>query len=257
MRPVLACALAILAFALPAQAQGGLFGASPHQPPRDDKTGTNPLNFQQQIDVTNVYAELEALYLNSLTYRHAVPLLNRRLLLSGSVPLVTGNLTGRGETGLGDVGAGLEWTPWLGNRRGLVAGVQMTFDTATVDALGLRVPTLMPYAQFVWQPSAQTLVAPFVSYRTGVAGDDFAPEIDDALIGVYVLWRARPRLWLSTQPQIIVDQALEATYGEISGEAGWQLTRTLSAYGRPSFGLGTDNTKPYSWAVTAGVRWVR
>lgn len=254
MRLATACFFALLTSTVPAYAQG-VFGPSPNLPPVDDKTGTNPLNFQQQIDVTNVYAELDELYLNSLTYRHAVPLLNRRLLLSGSVPLVTGNLTGRRETGLGDVGASVEWTPWLGNRRGLLAGLQATFDTATVDALGLRVPTLMPYAQFVWQPSARTIVAPFVSYRVAVAGDDFSPDVDDTLVGAYVLWRATPRLWLSTQPQIIFDRALDSTYGEVGGEAGWQLTRTLSVYGRPSVGLGTEGTKPYSWAITGGVRW--
>ena len=84
-----------------------------------------------------------------------------------------------------------------------------------------------------------------------VTGSSF----DDTLVGAYVLWRATPRLWLSTQPQIIFDRALDSTYGEVGGEAGWQLTRTLSVYGRPSFGLGTEGTKPYSWAITAGVRW--
>jgi hypothetical protein len=256
MRLVLSCALGILAFALPVHAQGGLFGASPYRPPTSDKTGTNPLNLQQQIDVTNVYAELDELYLNSLTYRHAVPLLNRRLAIAGSVPLVTGNLSGLSETGLGDIGASVEWTPWLANRRGLIAGLQLTLGTATVDALGLRVPTLMPYAQFVWEPSARTIVSPFVSYRTGFAGDEFAPEVDDTLVGAYLLWRATPRFWVSSQPQIIFDRALDATYGEVGGEVGWQLTRTLSVLGRPSFGLGAEDTKPYSWAITAGVRWI-
>ena len=77
-----------------------------------------------------------------------------------------------------------------------------------------------------------------------------------ALAAVSALAIALPAAAQSWLPINARQAVLDATYGEIGGEAGWQLTRTLSAYGRPSFGLGTDNTKPYSWAVTVGVRWV-
>lgn len=256
MRLALSCALGILAFALPVHAQGGLLGTSPHQPTRDDKTGTNPLNLQQQIDVATVYAELDHLYLESLTYRHAVTMFHRRVAIAGSVPMVAGNLTGRAETGLGDIGAGIEWTPWLSRRGGLVAGLATTWNTATVDALGLRVNTLMPYAQLAVYSSPRTILAPFAAYRFDIGGDDFAAEVDDTRVGLYGVWRATPRLWLAAQPQLIFDAARDATYGEVSGEVGWQLTRTLSAYGRPAAGFGTDGLKPYTWAITAGIRWI-
>lgn len=252
----LSCALGILAFALPAHAQGGLLGESPHQPAVDDKTGTNPLNLQQQIDVTNVYAELDALYLESLTYRHAVALFHRRVAIAGAVPMVVGNLTGRTETGLGDVEAGIEWTPWLSRRAGLVTGLSTRWNTATVDALGLRVNTLMPSAQLVIHSSPRTILAPFVAYRFDIGGDDFAAEVDDTRVGLYGVWRAAPRLWVAARPQLIFDVARDATYGEVNGEVGWQLTRTLSAYGRPAVGFGTVGLKPYAWAITAGIRWI-
>jgi len=245
----------VLGLALPAGAQG-LFGASPHQPSTEDKTGTNPLNLQQQVDVANVYVELEDLYLNQTTYRHVVPLFNRRLAIAGSAPVVFGNLTGLTEGGLGDIAASVEWTPWLSPKAGLVAGLRTTWNTATVDALGLGVHTLMPYGQFVFQPSSRTIVAPFVAYRVGVGGDDFAPEVNDTLAGVSIVWRPSSRLWLSVQPQVIVDAALDATYGEASAEVGHQLLDRLSTYVRPSLGLGSDRTKPYTWGLTFGFRIV-
>ena len=119
MRRHLASLLLILGLAAPSAAQG-LFGASPHQPPTDDRTGTNPLNLQQQIDVSNTYLELDTLYLNSTTYRHAVPLFHRRVRVAGLLPIGVSNLTGTTEGGIGDVGADVEWTPWLatGQRTG-------------------------------------------------------------------------------------------------------------------------------------------
>lgn len=255
MRVVVAAILLLFGLTVPASAQG-LFGASPHQPPTDDRTGTNPLNLRHQVDVANTYVELEDLYLNQTTYRHVVPLFNRRLAISGSAPVVFGNLTGLTEGGLGDIAASVEWIPWLSRKGGLVAGFRTTWNTATVDALGLGVHTLMPYGQFVFQPSARTILAPFVAYRVGVGGDDFAPEVRDTLAGVSIVWRPSPRLWLSVQPQVIRDEALDATYGEASAEVGHQLLDRVSTYVRPSLGLGSDRTKPYTWGLTFGFRIV-
>lgn len=245
----------VLGLALPAGAQG-LFGASPHQPPTADKTGTDPLNLQQQIDVVNVYTELDEIYLNTTTYSHVVPLLHRRVAIAGGVPYVYGNLTGRANGGLGDVVAAAAWTPWLSRRAGVVAGVRTTWDTATADGLGLGTNTVMPYAQLVLRSSPRVIAAPFVAYRLDVGGDEFAPQYNDTLVGLYTVWRATPRVWVSAQPQIIFDTALDATYGELGGEAGFQVSRHISTYIHPSFGLGSEGTKPYTWAVTAGLRVV-
>jgi hypothetical protein len=255
MHRLAALFLLVLALAAPADAQGP-FSTSPYQPPADDKTGTNPLNLQQQIDVANVYVELGELYLNTTTYQHTLPLLHRRVALSGSVPFSFSNASGATDRGLGDVGASVEWTPWLFSKGGMVAGLSTTWDTASADVLGLGVNTLMPYGQFVVQPSPRTLVAPFVTYRVGVGGDEFAPAIKDTLVGVSVVWRSSDRLWLSARPQVIFDSALDSTYGEVGGEVGVMVSRRVSTYVRPSFGYGRNGAKPYDWALTAGLRFV-
>ena len=169
--------LLFLALATPTEAQGP-FGTSPYQPPVDDKTGTNPLNLQQQIDISNVYLTLDPLYLNSTTYRHAVALFHRRLRLAGLLPIGVSNLTGTKEWGIGDVGADVEWTPWLAKGTGLIAGLRTTWNTATAAGLGYGgTHTLMPYAQYVRQTSPRLLLAPFFGYRFGVTGEDFAPDL--------------------------------------------------------------------------------
>ncbi len=114
----------------------------------------------------------------------------------------------------------------------------------------------MPYGQMVFQPSARTILAPFVAYRVDVGGDDFASEVNDTLAGVSIVWRPSPRLWLSVQPQVIVDAALDATYGEASGEVGHQVLDHVSTYVRPSLGLGSEGAKPYTWGLTCGFRMV-
>lgn len=255
MRPLATSLLLVLALEAPAAGQN-LFGASPHQPPVADKTGTNPLNQQQQVDVINSYVQLGDLYLNTTTYRHLLALFNRRLSIGAAIPFAVTNVGRTRESGLGDVSASVRWTPWLFRKGGLVAGMTATWDTATNDFLGLGVHTVMPYGQFVLQPSARTLVAPFIAYRVGAGGDRFAPEVKDTLVGVETVWRTTPRLWVSAVPQVVLDAARDSTYGEVSGEVGFMLRRRLGTYVRPSVGYGRNGEKPYDWGLAAGVRFI-
>jgi len=256
MRRHVAATLLILAFASPSAAQG-LFGASPDQPPTDDRTGTNPLNLQQQIDVSNTYLVLDTLYLNSTTYRHALPLFHRRVRVAGLLPLGVSNLTGATEGGIGDVGADVEWTPWLAKDTGLVAGLRTTWNTATSDGLGLGgTHTLMPYAQYVRQISPSVLIAPFYGYRFGIGGDDIAPAYKDSLVGVMAVWRATDRMWIATTPQVVFDMENDRTYGDVGGEVGYMLLGHVSAYARPTIGFGRNGETPYDWGVTFGFRIV-
>jgi hypothetical protein len=256
MRCRLFAVLLILGLATPAAAQG-LFGASPHQPPTSDRTGTNPLNLQQQVDVWNTYVELDPLYLDSITYRHAVPLFHRRVRLAGLLPFGVSNLTGTKAWGIGDVGADVEWTPWLAEGTGLVTGLRTTWNTSTSEGLGYGgTNTLMPYAQYVRQITPRLLIAPFFGYRFDVGGDDLAPKYRDSIAGATIVWRASDRTWLATTPQIVFDVERDRTYGDVGAEVGYMLLAHVGAWVRPTVGFGRNGEKPYSWGIASGVRIV-
>ncbi|BCS35189.1 hypothetical protein TBR22_A44160 [Luteitalea sp. TBR-22] len=255
MRSSLASLLLVLGLAGPASAQG-LFGASPYQPPTSDKTGTDPLNLQQQVDVRNVYATLEDFYVDTTSYRHAVPLMARRLRVVGTVPIGFSNLTGLTEGGLSDIGADVEWTPWLTRRGGLLVAFRTTWDTATSDAVGLGTNTLAPTAQFVFRFSPRALVAPFVSYRKSVGGDQYAFEVEDTTAGASIVWRTTERTWVSGRARYVIDSRYDRRYGDLSGEVGWMLLDRVSTYAGPTFGLGSDEDRGQDWGVTFGFRIV-
>jgi hypothetical protein len=255
MRLASAVLLAVLSIAAPVLAQAPA-GPNPHLPPVDDKTGTNPLNLQQQVDVVNGYLELESLYFNTATYRHAVPLLGRRVRVAAGVPVVFGNLTGRTDGGLGDISADVEWTPWLSRRGGLVTGLRTTWNTASGDTLGYGAHTLTPYVQWVIQTSPRSFVAPLVGQRVSMGGDQYAPELNDTLVGLYAAWRVTPRVWIGAQPQVVFDLEYDRTFGDVSGEVGVMLLDRLSTYVRPVVGFGTDGNKPYTWGLAFGFRVV-
>lgn len=256
MRCRLFALLLILGLATPLAAQGP-FSASPHQPPSQDRTGTNPLNLQQQIDISNAYLTLDELYLNTTTYRHALPLFHRRVRVAGLFPFGVTNITGTKDAGIGDIGADVEWTPWLGEGTGLVAGLRTTWNTATSEGLGYGgTNTLMPYAQYVKQIAPRVLVAPFFGYRLSAGGDDFAPPYKDSIVGAMIVWRPSDRTWVATTPQVVFDLEQDRTYGDVGGEFGYMLFTHVGAWVRPTIGFGSNGEKPYSWGIVGGVRIV-
>lgn len=256
MRRCVLAVLLILGLASSSVAQG-LFGASPHQPPTVDRTGTNPLNLQQQIDLSNEYLSLYTLYLNLTTYRHAVPLFHRRVRVAGLVPFGVTNVTGTKDGGIGDVGADVEWTPWLAKGTGLVAGLRTTWNTSTSSGLGYGgANTLMPYAQYVKQLSPRVRLAPFFGYRFSAGGDEFAPAYKDSIVGTMVVWQVSDRMWIATTPQVVFDLEQDRTYGDVGGEVGYMLFTHVGTWVRPTIGFGSNGEKPYSWGVMAGVRVV-
>jgi hypothetical protein len=255
MRVSLASLLLVLGLASPAAAQGPA-GASPHLPPAADKTGTDPLNLQQQVDVRDTYATLESFFINTTAYRHAVPLFGRRVRVAGTVPFAFSNLTGLTEGGLADIGADVEWTPLLTRHGGLLVALRTTWDTSTTDAVGLGTHTLAPMAQYVIRLSPTAFVAPYVSYRRSVGGDEFAFDVDDITAGATVVWRPTARTWVSGRVRAIADQQYERTYGDVSGEVGWMLLDRVSTYAGPTFGLGSEQDRGQDWGLTFGFRIV-
>jgi hypothetical protein len=248
------CLLALITSA-PASAQPPP-GPSTHLRPIDDKTGSNPLNFQQQADATTTYLTRDGRYLTTATYRHGITLFDRRVRISGSVPLGRTDVTGADVRGLGDVGTDVEWLPWLARRGGLVVGLRSTWDTA-VDGIGLGTNTLLPYVQWVSHVSPSVTVSPWGGRRTSAGGGDDAFAFNETMLGLSVVWRPSRRSWVSAQPQLVLDHEAGTRFGDVGGEVGYLLTRQLSFYARPAFGYGPANARPYAWGVTGGARFVR
>jgi hypothetical protein len=254
VRLVVACLLVLLISAsVAAQAPSG---PSPGSSAVDDKTGSNPLNFQQQADATTTYLTRDGYYLATATYRHGITLFDRRVRISASLPFGRTDVTGAEVRGLSDVGSDVEWLPWRARRGGLVVGLRSTWDTA-VDGLGLGTNTLLPYVQWVSHVSPSVTMAPWVGRRTSAGGGDDAFAFNETMLGLSVIWRPSGRSWMSAQPHLLLDHEAGTRFGDVGGEVGYLLTRHLSVYGRPSFGYGPANAKPYAWGVTGGIRWVR
>lgn len=224
------------------------------RPPADDKTGTNPLNLQQTVWLSNDFASLpDALFVNRAAYRWIVPFAGRRAAASIDLPIVAANITGRTEAAFGDLGARVVWTPWLASDRGVLVGADTTVNTATNAALGTGRHTVAPFAQFV-RARGRTIIAPRYGHRVSVGGDAGALDVNESSLGVYLAWLATPRQWVAAEPDVLFDFEQDETRGAIALEYGRLLIGSLGTYVRPRIGLGTASTRPFDWSLELGFR---
>ncbi len=231
--------------------------AQPSLPPTDDKTATHPLNLQQIVTLSNEFASLpDERFIDTVAYRYAIPLAGRRVSAGLVLPLVTGNITGRTEAAFGDLGARLVWIPWLTIGAGLLGGLEITWNTATNDALGVGRHTVTPFVQLVISPSAELIVAPRFGQRMSAGGDRDRPDVQQSVVGVYAVWLPAARMWMAVEPEVTFDIERDRTAGELAFEYGRLLFGGVGTYVRPHVGVGRRSARPFDWAVEVGFRIV-
>lgn len=223
-------------------------------PSVDDKTGTNPLNLQTAVIVFNdFHSRPDRLFVNRSQYRYVTPLAGRRMSVRFDVPVIVSNVTGRTEAALGDLGTRWSWIPWFTRARGLLVGVDTTWNTSTNEALGYARATVIPFAQFVVRASRAAIVGMSYEQRLGVGGDTEGPDIAIGTLAVYLAW-LRSTNWLVAEPQLIIDYEDNDTSGRLDVEWGRLLFGGVGTYIRPGVGMGSTRAKPFDWKLEIGFR---
>ena len=263
-----------------ATGSGGDAPSSPHDAAAD-KTGTNPLNFQRTLQLSNEYDHItDDAEINYLRVRYTEPL-SSTLSLRLEVPLVyahaaiAGNsATGAGDggspappdpggetdvtdTGLGDVVLKASYVPYVTRRNGLLVAGELAAPTASDDVLGTGKWVLSPTATYAWFFPNGLLFAPAYKHSFSFAGDDDRADIHKGSLDFYLVYKFdRMRQWVVLDPTYFLDYeqdrysggTFRATYGRLLGKAG---DAVVSAYVRPGVGVGAD--RPYDWSLEVAV----
>lgn len=226
-----------------------------HLPSADDKTGTNPLNLQHSVTVSN---QLESwpdnLIFNRAAYAYTMPLAGRRLAARLELPLVISNITGRTEAGFGDLAVRMVSIPRLTARSGLVVGLDTTWRTATNSALGIGRHSLAPFIQMALLPAARTIIAPRLSQQFSFSGQKDRPDINRTVLGLYMVWLPVPQMWFVAEPEVAFDTVRHQKYGNVAFEWGRLLFRGVGTFIRPSIGMGRVGARPFDWSIAFGFR---
>jgi hypothetical protein len=253
-------------------------------PPKQDNTGTNPVNFTYDF---RLYAEMQSLpiddsslIINTVEFRWPFgrDVANLKGVGAGSPYFDMGSrlgmrlrarysnlsvdLPGSGTnsvSGIGDLDARLLYLPYVGKKTILAVGLEAFFDTATNDVLGSGKTSLGPtvIGVFPGLVGRGSLFAPAYQYVFDVSGSDDRADISRSQLDFYFVWAlAGGKNWLIVDPQVIFDHENDRTPGLTEIEWGFMIAPTVGISGwlRPGFGIGSDRL--YDWNLEAGVKFV-
>jgi len=236
-----------------------------------DKTGTNPINFSNDLRVYNEYSWLNTPGDGS---QNLTTVEARTSFLEGAWQFrartrfseLNADLNDDGnnnidESGMGDTDIRFLTVPYLDmeSKTAFASGLEVFFDTATKDTLGSGSTALGPqvfYVKFL----ESGLFAPGIQYKFSVDEDNGRDEIDQVLIDLNYLLMAKDKLsWFFTDPQIVIDNEADKEFVILDLEFGWMMNtwtdlKGHSFYIRPSFGLGSD--RPVDGSIEVGYKMV-
>ena len=119
-----------------AQPQSGTATGQSAATDSTDKTGTNPANLLDTVEVSNAFfSHGDGLFTDQVTWSYRQAFSNHRVRARVDLPLVFANVTGRTEAGFGDVGLGGEWLAAARTSTAFVAGVDLAVNSSTNEAL--------------------------------------------------------------------------------------------------------------------------
>lgn len=254
--------------------------ATPSPTATQDKSGTNPLVLRYTVQVFDEYYNLpgEGLYNNITKFRFIVPFAKNRASIKADVPLnatntsigfLSGGIDGPiahppagvvpGDTkfGFGDLNLKLTYVPYF-NRKlklGLVAAVELNFDTASKPVLGSGKNTVAPSLVIVTFPLKNTIFAPTYKQTNSYSGQAHRGNINQGAFDFYfVRMFAKGRRFINLDPQVILNYetgeaavAVETTFGfVVSHERG------ITYYATPGFPIGGN--RPYDFTFKTGVK---
>jgi len=229
---------------------------------QQDDTGTNPLAFTFDWRTS---AEMQTLgngdnSFTSVTTEYSMPLGSqfsfRFRMRHNSLSLDPEEDGSSTETsGLGDMDARLLWIASLNQSAGLAFGLEGQFPTATNIRLGSGKYTLGPqvFGVLFRPPGGGALVAPAYQYVFSYAGEDGRSDVRRSQFDLFYLWLGSTgKWWVLADPQAVIDHENDVEFGLFEAEYGRMMFGGISAYWRPSIGIGSD--RPYDWSVQIGFK---
>ena len=230
-----------------------------------DKSGTNPINFTNDLRLYYEYQNLSAggeVHIG--TFEGRTPALDGKLQLRVRVPFksldIDSGPISSSESGLGDINVRVLAVPFLNPKSGtaLAVGIEAFFPTASEDILGEGKFSLGPQifgVKFLPFGIRGSLIAPAVQQVVSVAGEGDRADINRTQLDLFLLKQSDDkRTYVLLDPQYVVNWKNNTEFGLMEAEVGYVLESGVSFYARPGFGFGGD--KPFDFNFEFGTKYI-
>ncbi|MRX70233.1 hypothetical protein SAMN06265349_101765 [Flavobacterium resistens] len=207
--------------------------------------------YLQTLLFYNEYLDTDNGSFNTTQVRALVPIGSKAWNLRFDLPVVSANTNEQNKTGLGDVGAGISYIPYMQNHQGIAVRARVYSNSATDPAFGSGKWVFMPAffygryfndKKFLWISS--------IEYQQSFAGSS---ERKDVSIGVLesVFFHFFGKNWVAGDVALRYNSTIKGYQNNAYVEYGRKITPTNLVYIHPSVAFGGDKT--YNWGLEGGV----
>ncbi len=239
---------------------------------KEDKSGTNPVNLQDEIRIYNEYSWLNTKgdgNQNLATFEFRTPFAGGKwaFRLRADYNSFSADSDNDGnddvnEAGIGDFDMRFLTVLALKGKNAFAVALEVFLNTASDPALGSGTTSLGPqafYARFFrggFGPYQGGLFAPGVQWKYGVHEAAGRSKTRQILVDLNFLMMGKSKKhWFFTDPQIIRNLQTNKEFAIVDIEFGKMLKRKgHSVYVRPAIGVGAD--RPTDGGVELGYKMV-
>jgi hypothetical protein len=237
---------------------------------KKDKTGTNPLNFTNDLRLYNEYRWLNTegdggQNLTTLEFR--TPFASGKWQFRAKIRgvFLNADLNDDGnddidESGFGDTDIRFGTVPYFSmeKKMGVFAGVEFFLPTASEDALGSGAASVAPFAflAFFNPIGPGSILVPGYQQTVSFYEEDGRDRVNQGLIDLFLVQTFKEnKYWAYVDPQVILDYENDEEFMLIELQGGMMVgAKGHSIYAMPSFGVGGD--RPYDFSIEVGYKIV-
>ena len=241
-----------------------------------DKSGTNPINFTNDLRIYNEFIWLNTPgdgVQNMTTVEFRTPFADgkwqfrvRARALNFEADLNGDGLDDVDEFGTGDTDFRFLTVPYLNMKKkmAIAVGIEAVLDTASEAALGAGATSFGPQVFGVFfKPFGGfwDLIEPAYQHKFSVEEDRGRAQVHQGLIDLFFLKMAKDKQsWMLVDLQAVIDYENDKEFMLIDMEAGKMLDKYLgtkghSVYVRPSVGIGSDRPTDGSIEIGYKIIW--
>ena len=234
---------------------------------KKDNTGTNPINFTNDLRLYFNFSELNTAGdgdSQTLTLEYRSPILDgkaqwriRMRNVNNEIDTNNDGVNELDESGFGAMDIRFLTVPYLNMEKkfAFAVGLELLLDTANDPELRSGSTSLGPqaFAVFFKPPGGGALVAPAYQHVFNISGK----VVNRTQLDVFYLWTFKKPFinWLMANPQGVIDYQNDDTDSwNIDFEAGKMVTKNQSFYLRPGIGIGDGRF--FDWDMEVGLKCV-
>jgi len=239
-----------------------------------DKTGTNPINFTNDMRVYNEFIWLNTAgdgQQNVTTFEYRMPILEGKFQFRTRIRGVwtAADLNDDGiddldSSGLGEVDFRFLTVPYLNMKKkvAMAIGFEMFLPTGNRTVGSQRLSIGPQVFGVFFEPFGinNSLIAPAYQHRLSTWEDEGVSRLNQSLFDVFFLkTSADKQYWMLVNPSYVIDHEANANFGFVDVEFGMMLDKIIglnghSAYIRPTSGIGEDH--PTDGSIEVGYKFI-